>query len=153
MSAHQQLNVTLRNLTYSIPPDYIINTVVPSIIASIIASPIVEDKYKAALRKKFGIGNNPTKSNNSKNSMTPEEMMVASLTYYLSDMNKFDHKLVNLGFDAGLTDQDVIVLLIIDDLDSIDHFCQKHGIGGEPYRSIVTLKKLSGLQKLRNMFN
>ena len=85
--------------------------------------------------------------------MTPEEMMVASLTYYLSDMNKFDHKLVNLGFDAGLTDQDVIVLLIIDDLDSIDHFCQQHGIVGEPYRSIVTLKKLSGLQKLRNMFN
>jgi len=77
-----------------------------------------------------------------------KDLLLLTIIYYVSDLNKYDFHLINFAIEYGLTMEDVIVLLLLNDMYSIDRFCKLKGLLGTEYYTICTLKKLSALHKV-----
>jgi hypothetical protein len=83
---------------------------------------------------------------------SPKDLLLLTIIYYLSDLNKYDYHLINFGFDYGLTVEDIIILLLLNDIYTIDTFCYSRQIFGSQYYTLVTLKKLSAMHKVEFNF-
>lgn len=80
------------------------------------------------------------------------DMMVSIASYSMSNLNRYDYILVNKSIDYGLNVEETIELILIDNLDDINNFCNKKSIHGDTRHTLVTLKKLSALYKLQYSF-
>jgi len=145
----------LSNVTYD---DAFTNGIVESLIGKINKSNIVTPAHKLKLSSHFGVGSHMVSTHpidlikESILGASEDRIVISFLFGYLTDLNKFDHKLINAGFNCGLDSGDVITLLILNNIDDINEFCIKRRITSDRYYTIATLKKLSALYKLQHNF-
>lgn len=139
-------NLKIQNGSYS-------NQLVNKLIASINNSRIVGNNVKKAFNEHFNIVSG-TKlmiggNNNSNNSL---DLLIATVSYYLTDINRYDEKLINYAFDIGLDVHSIIILLFLDNISDIQSFCKMNGLTHDKCMTLTTLKKLSALHRVQFNF-
>lgn len=81
-----------------------------------------------------------------------KDILILTTIYYLSDLNKFDYKLINEAANMGLSTENIITLLLLNNIYDVKTLCEMNKIGGDALYRITTLKKLSALHKVQYNF-
>ena len=85
-------------------------------------------------------------------SASPETLIILTVIYYLSNLNTYDYRLINITSDLDMPIENMLVLLLLNDIDSIRTFCKQNELNQNITYRIITLKKLSALHKIENVF-
>jgi hypothetical protein len=155
MSVRILLNNSIRDLTHSLNNNDVMYQIVQNLMGRLNTTNIVKPTHKDYVYKyleKFPSASSQTTLKPVEMSAiqqsSPTDLLLIAMIYYLSDLNKYDFHLINYVMDRSMSIEDVIVLLLLNDIHSIDKFCQMKGLLGSPYYTITTLKKLSALHRV-----
>jgi len=155
-----ELSKALNDLFDSLHNDLVTQNLVGQLLNNILQSNVVDPKYKKIIKifykkfktisQKLGPLSQLTRIRTIQN-LHGEKMLVALAIYYLCDLTKYDYHLINYCFKIGLDTENIIVLLLLNNINDINYFCQKYRLDNYKSQHIATLKKLSAYHKL--LFN
>lgn len=168
MSYHYVFQNSISDLKRTLNNNDVMFYIVQQLMSSLNSTPIVEPQHKISFTNfwnRFSTNNSPKQYSLSMNNdlqpvaiddvnrSSTSNIAVLAVVYYLSNLNKFDFHLINYCMRVGLSVEDVIILLLLNDIHTIEVFCRSKNIHSQSYMMIVNLKKLSALHKVENNFN
>jgi len=158
MEFQGNINDTISSLTKNIDTSFIRKSVVPKLISNINKSNDVSSDAKNKLSRQFSnLGSNELRQirlsslRGGGDNVTKEALEVI-ITHFLSDINKFDAKLINLLSNANIDGNVIITFLFVNNIDDIKGVCTSNNIGGSLCQNVITLKKLSALYRIEHNF-
>lgn len=81
------------------------------------------------------------------------DRLLAFIVYSLSNMNEYDISLINYAGQFNLSNEQMILLLLLNDLYSIKSFCNANGIPSAHINQILELKMKSEKYKIATNYN
>jgi hypothetical protein len=159
MSINLLVNNAVNDLKQTLNNNDIMYRIVQDLVGKLNTTNIVTPENKSSIIRYMqnfpldsnSLGLNVVELKNIENS-SPKDLLLLTIIYYLSDLNKYDFHLINFSFDYGLTVEDIIILLLLNDIYTIDVFSHSRQIFGSQYYTLATLKKLSAMHKVEFNF-
>jgi len=155
MEFQQNIDEVINNLTESVDFNFIQTKIMPKITKNINESKYVTNDVK----KKFMTGgvdkSKRLRLSNLKGGCdtVAKDALEVIVSHYLSDINKYDAKLLNILSDKGYEKELMIKFLIINNVDDIQNTCGTNNMGNELCSMIINLKKMSTLYKIKSQYN
>lgn len=163
MSVKFTLDQTVNDFKRTLHNDFVMDNIVSQLVGKVNESKIITPQNKSKMSQYFNFNGSTQKKpfrndlstfkQNGGSGLSVKNILIATVIYYLVDLNNYDHHLINYAFNYGIGANNIIVLLLINNIFDIDIFCKKFNIVGSNYNTITTLKKLSALHKIQYNFN
>lgn len=152
MSAFIDLNGVFTKLNINAYDENTMNFIINSIVNKVDGNPNVNEnkqkQFKNLMSEMSSQGSvNPIDMSNISN-VSSSDLALLAVSYYLSNLNKYDYHLINYCDTIDMTVSDVIILLLLNDIYSIEQFCNTKSCKTDCKNMIITLKRLSALHKV-----
>jgi hypothetical protein len=141
------MNSLIHNLPINLHTGSFGKQIVSHLVQQINKSPNVKPNTKQNINKYFDMQSGGFSTKN----LSADNLLQMTLIYALTNLNRYDFKLINLMADI-LEAPDIISLLLLNNIADIKIFCLKKHIYGDVSYNIETLKKLSVLHNLESNF-
>lgn len=154
MDYKQRVNDIAVELAQSVDTNFFQTKIMPKIIKNINESEYVNN----AVKKKFMSGGTDRSKrlrlSNLKGGgdVVVKDALEIIISHYLSDINKYEAKLLNLLDDKGYDNKIMVKFLIVNNDNDIRSVCKMNNISDDMCSKIIDLKKMSALYKIENNF-
>lgn len=159
MSLYVNLNNMLSNVNFNTNDTNTMYFVVDQVMQNIRGNPAIEknnmNKFNQFWDKFSGKFDNTTINPvNMQNldASSSKDLVLLAVAYYLSNLNTYDFNLINYCNKVNMDTSDIIILLLLNDMQTINNFCKVKSIHSQSYYVILTLKRLSALHKVEYNF-
>lgn len=153
MNIESSINKIIDDMSDTLNNDFIMQQIVAILAKKINKSAIIKPQYKIKIKEHIeshGIYVIPKCDCN--NMLYPSKILLRTIIYFVSDLNVYDYNLINFLFDASQNPADVIIVLFLNNITDIKTYCIMHDMNLNETQTIITLKKLSALYKLKYNF-
>ncbi len=157
MDFQKSISDMITNLTQNVDISLVSDSIIPKLIDNINQSSTVKQEAKNKLNAKFNNTGFQLKqirlsSLRGGGEEVTKEALEVIIAHFLSDINKYDAKLINLLSDANVDEKVIVTFLIVNNLDDINAVIRDNNISSNLAQNIITLKKLSALYRIERNF-
>lgn len=149
MNIESSIGKIISDMSDTLHNDYIMQKIVDELAKKIYQSRIVKPIYK---NKIMEYKNEFINKCECKNMNYVSKILSDTVIYFLSNLNIYDYNLINILMDSGLAAEHIIAILLLNNINDIEQYCDSLNMNPDMYYKTATLKKLSALHNLKNNY-